>query len=196
VSRQPSELRISRTTVILLGLLICTLLALNIGLIIQNKHLRTSSSTDTRSAALKIGNIVPSLSGLDADGNDFSLDYHSDPRKAVMLIFSPHCGFCTKNMPNWQAIIRGIDQKSYRLFAVSVVSDGVKEYLAKQGLTDIPVIAEMDPTSRDSYDIKATPQTVLINSEGKVEKVWTGVIEPSDWPDLEQSLGLKPVTVK
>jgi peroxiredoxin len=129
---------------------------------------------------------------LDVDGKEINVDYKNDPRKAVLLVFSPRCKFCTKNMPNWREIIKRLDQNSHRLIAVSLVSEGVREYVAQQGLSDVPVIAEMAPVSKQSYHMTATPQTVLIDSQGRVEKVWSGVIEPGAWHDLEQSLALRP----
>jgi peroxiredoxin len=134
---------------------------------------------------------VPSLSGTDLDGKDFTLSYSNDPRKVVLLVFSPRCGACTKNMPNWKAMLQSLDQNSYRIVAVSTVSDGVKEYVGQQKLTDIPIISEVDPKSRVSYEMNVTPQTILINSDGVVEKLWIGVLSPDERNEVEQSLGLK-----
>jgi peroxiredoxin len=149
------------------------------------------ASAGTRSPVLHPGTIVPSLSGKDLDGKDFTLSYSNDPRKVVLLVFSPRCGFCNSNMPNWKAMLQGIDRNSYRIVAVSIISDGVKEYVSQQKLTDIPIIAEVDPKSRVSYEMNVTPQTMLINSDGKVEKLWIGLLSPDERSDVEQSFSLK-----
>jgi hypothetical protein len=94
-------------------------------------------------------------------------------------------------MPNWKAMLQGIDRNSYRIVAVSIISDGVKEYVSQQKLTDIPIIAEVDPKSRVSYEMNVTPQTMLINSDGKVEKLWIGLLSPDERSDVEQSFSLK-----
>ena len=135
--------------------------------------------------------MVPALSGMDLDGNEITLNYQNDPRKAVMLIFSPSCGYCTDNMPNWQAIAQSLDRKLYRIMAVSITNEGVKEYIGQHSLPDVPVIADVEPKSRVSYEMNVTPQTILIDSQGKVEKVWTGVLQHDERPEVEQSLGLK-----
>jgi hypothetical protein len=49
--------------------------------------------------------------------------------------------------------------------------------MTQHELTDVPVIAEVDPKNRVSYEMTVTPQTILIDSDGKVEKVWTGFIQ-------------------
>lgn len=182
---------ISKRGAILLTVLILTLLVLNVILVTQNRNLRAAGSVGTRSIALKEGTIVPALSGLGLDGNKITLNYQNDPRKAVILILSPHCGYCTENMPNWQAIAQSLDRKLYRIMAVSITNDGVKEYIAQHSLSDVPVIADVEPKSRVSYEMNVTPQTILIDSQGKVEKVWTGVLQQHERAEVEQSLGLK-----
>ena len=184
-----SGYKISKKAAILFVLLVTALIALNASLIIQNRSLRASAGT--RSPVLHPGTIVPSLSGKDLDGKDFTLSYTNDPRKVVLLVFSPRCGFCNRNMPNWKAILQSLDRNSYRIVAVSILSDGVKEYVSQQKLTDVPIIAEVDPKGRVSYEMNVTPQTILINSDGKVEKLWIGLFSPDDRSDVEQSFSLK-----
>jgi len=184
-----SGYKISKKAAILFVLLVSALLVLNASLIIQNRSLR--ASVGTRPSVLHPGNIVPSLSGTDLDGKDFTLSYSNDPRKVVLLVFSPRCGFCTRNMPNWKALLQSLDRKSYRIVAVSIISDGVKEYVSQQKLTDIPIIAEVDPKSRVSYEMNVTPQTILIDSDGKVEKLWVGLLSPDERSEIEQSFSLK-----
>lgn len=182
---------ISKRGALLLTVLILTLLVLNVSLVVQNRKLRTAGAVGTRSVALKEGSVVPALSGLGLDGNKITLNYQNDPRKAVMLIFSPNCGYCTDNMPNWQAIAKSLDRKQYRILAVSTSNDGVKEYITEHSLPDVPVIADVEPKSRVSYEMNVTPQTILIDSQGKVEKVWTGVLQQDERTEVGRSLGLK-----
>jgi peroxiredoxin len=196
MSDQSSGYTISKQRAMLLVLLVSALLLINAGLVIQNRSLKGIGVAGNRSMVLKQGDIVPSFSGIDIDGKSFTLDYGNDPRKAVMLVFSPRCGFCTKNMPNWNAITRGIDRNSYRIVAVSIASEGVKEYVSQHNLTDVPIIGEVDPKSRVSYEMSVTPQTILIDSRGKVERVWTGVLRPEERNEVEQFLSLKLPTIE
>jgi hypothetical protein len=36
-----------------------------------------------------------------------------------------------------------------------------------------------------------TPQTILIDSDGKVEKLWIGLLSPDERSEIEQSFSLK-----
>jgi peroxiredoxin len=191
MSQLSVEPTISKRGTILVLLLTLTLLILNVSLIIQNRRLRSLAALENRSIVLKEGSIVPALSGLDLDGQKISLNYQDDPRKAVMLVFSPRCGYCTENMPNWQSIAQNLDRKRYRILAVSITADGVKEYVTQHSLPDVPIIADVEPRSRVSYEMNVTPQTILIDSQGRVEKIWTGVIQPDERTEVEHSLGIK-----
>ncbi|HKG46735.1 MAG TPA: redoxin domain-containing protein [Pyrinomonadaceae bacterium] len=182
---------ISKRGTILLTLVILTLLVLNASLVIQNRNLRELTTPTKRSIVLKEGSIVPALSGLDLNGTRISLNYQDDPRKAVMLVFSPRCAYCTQNLPNWHSIAQSLDPKLYRIMAVSTSADGVKEYVGQNSFPEVPIIADVDPKSRVSYEMNLTPQTILIDSQGRVEKIWTGVLQPDERTEVERFLGLK-----
>jgi peroxiredoxin len=38
------------------------------------------------------------------------------------------------------------------------------------------------------YRLQLTPQTILVDASGKVEKVWTGVLKDTDVSELKQRL--------
>jgi hypothetical protein len=74
---------------------------------------------------------------------------------------------------------------------LSIISEGVKEYVVQQKMRDVPIIAQVDPKSRVSYEMNVTPQTMLIDSRGKVEKLWIGMLSADERNEVEQSFSLK-----
>jgi hypothetical protein len=74
---------------------------------------------------------------------------------------------------------------------VSTSSEGVKDYVAKHDLTNVPVIADIEPKSWVDYEMTVSPQTVLIAPDGTAEKVWTGRIGADERGEVEQRLGVK-----
>jgi len=80
---------------------------------------------------------------------------------------------------------------SFRVIAVSLIAQGTREYISRYDLNTIPVIAEPDPEVRVAYNLLLTPQTILISSDAKVEKVWTGVLRGEKQKELEQSLNVQ-----
>jgi peroxiredoxin len=193
MSDSPSVYQISKKRLALLVLLTITLVVLNIVLAVQNRKLKATSGTGggSRAISLKPGKSLPPLIGFDANSNKLTFDYGNDYRKTVLLVFSPRCPYCAENAANWKALTQGIDAKSFRVVAVSTLPEGVKETLGKYGLNDVPVIVQPDPKNRVAYEMNLTPQTVLIDSGGKVEKVWTGVIQGQERSDVEQTLNIK-----
>jgi len=188
----PSTYQISRKMGLVLLLLMLILVALNIILVKQNRDLKTSMNAHPgRPEDIRSGTAVPALEGKDLNGNTFTISYGADRRKTVLLSFSPQCGICDMNMPNWEAIIKGVDKNAFRVAAVSLVTEGTKEYIARHNFGDTPLMAEIKAEGRSAYKFHSTPQTVLIDASGKVEKVWTGLVRGEMRKEIEQALGVK-----
>ena len=193
MSDSPFEYRIGKRRMAFFVLLGLMMMALNVALVVQNRALKAAASNPGggRSIVLKPGKVLPTLAGMDTDGRELKFPFGADQRKTVLLVFSPRCPYCAQNMPNWQAIARGIDSKSFRVVAVSTSSEGVKEYVAKHELTNLSVIADIEPKNRVEYEMNLTPQTVLIGPDGTAEKVWTGRIGAAERDEVEQRLGVR-----
>lgn len=203
MSEQPAIYSLTRRQLyLLIGMATLFMLA-NIFLIKQNLELKamiletsgplhnTSSPTAGRPAELEVGQTLTALNGVDINGQRTSVAYNQDLRKVVFLSFAPDCDVCEENMPNWEALAKGLDNKSYRVVAVSLVPTGVKEYISHYNLGSIPVLASIDSQDRVTYKLRFTPQTILVSPDGKVEKVWTGAIKGERRKELEKSLGIK-----
>lgn len=184
--------QVSRRKMLLFVLLGAALVALNVGLVVQNRTLKAAAGNagGGRAIVLPPGKSVPALSGLDSEGRQLVFDYGSDRRKTLLLVFSPRCPYCTKNMPNWNALALGLSDKEFRVVAVSTVPEGVQEYVEKHGLNNVPVITTPDPKDKVAYEMNVTPQTVLIGADGTVEKVWTGLIQGAEREEIEKQFGV------
>jgi peroxiredoxin len=177
------------STLSVLGVLL--LLMTNILLMQQNESLKSSVNKSDRALEVKIGKELPPLEGIDTNGNKLTVSYGQDARKTVLFVFSPRCGACKSNMPNWQTLIKGLDQQAYRLMAVSLQPEGVKEYTKEWGLDKIPTLAEIDSKHKVTYSLALTPQMILIDADGKVERVWTGLLKEEELQDIERTLNAK-----
>jgi peroxiredoxin len=193
MSDSPFVYRIGKKRLSFFVLLGVTLVTLNVALVIQNRALKAAAGNPGggRSIVLKPGKVLPALTGMDTEGRELTFGFGADPRRTVLLVFSPRCPYCNENMPNWKAIARGIDAKSFRVVAVSTSAEGVKEYVAKHELTNVSVIADVEPKNRVEYEMNLTPQTVLIAPDGTAEKVWTGRIGAAERGEVEERLGVQ-----
>src|SRR3712207_6341668 len=98
MSGSPNVYQVSRRKMLLFVLLGVVLVALNVGLVVQNRTLKAAppGKGGGRAIVLPPGKSVPALSGLDSEGRQVTFDYGSDPRKTLLLVFSPRCPYCTK----------------------------------------------------------------------------------------------------
>jgi peroxiredoxin len=164
------------------------LLAANIALLRQNRQLKAQMSLPPPTLEAAAGAQMPDLKGFDPDGKPVEIDYGKDPRKVLVLVFSPTCPFCEQNWPKWEQVISSMDRSVVRPVGVDVTSTSKAPFLAQHQLTGLPVFEKVEPKVMMDYHFQLTPQTLLIDGDGKVEKVWTGVMNDSSVADLKQRL--------
>lgn len=167
------------------------LLFVNVMLVRQNKKLKVLAGRPDRALEIKPGTALPQLEGFDSNGVRHSIGYGQDPRKTVLLVLAPRCYACEENMRNWVAIVNGLDRRTFRLVAVSLQSEGFNEFASRHGINHVPVLTTIDPKYRVAYHLALTPQTILIDADGKVEKVWTGLLQGEDKQDVELALNIR-----
>jgi len=164
------------------------LLATNIALIHQNRQLKAQLSQPPPALEAAAGTQMPDLRGFDPDGKPVEVLYGKDPRKVLVLVFSPTCAFCEQNWPKWEQVISSLDRGVVRPVGVDVTSTATAPFLTQHQLTALPVFLKVDPQATVNYRFQLTPQTILVDRAGKVEKVWTGVLNDSAVADLKQRL--------
>jgi len=165
--------------------LIVILCVVNLLLIKQNfdlrKQLKAGARTiDLTKNFLQPGDVVMPITATDLDGRPYQLDYKKDGRQRLLLFFSPNCPYCQQQSPFWHDLLDKVD--SNRFAVVGIVSDREDERLVSayadgagyfKTKTPLPVVF-FDSESLGSYKLTATPTTLLINEDGRVEHVWVG----------------------
>lgn len=165
--------------------LVLALCAVNLLLINQNVDLRRQIADRGRRPAgtvnsLKVGDVVASLAGTDLNGQPYQLEYKKDGRHRVLMFFSPSCPYCIQQAPLWRELLDKVD--SSRFTVLGVVGDkedrlAVSAHAERLGYfktkTPLP-IAFFSDTSLERYKLTATPTTLLIDEDGKVEHTWVG----------------------
>lgn len=168
------------------------MLVCNVGLFRQNQALKDTLSNRTQPTHLKPGDVVPPLRGVDSYGNQFTLQYSGSASRTLLFVFSPHCGWCEKNMPNWRSIVDGADRNQLRIVAVSTVTSDAKDYTEGIHLASVPTIVDLEPGDKDIYRLTSTPQTILIDSSGRVERIWVGALTEEQMKDFRSFVEAKP----
>ena len=164
---------------------IVMLCVVNLFLIKQNLELRRQLAAGARTIDLttnflKPGDVVAPVLATDLDGHPYQLEYKKDGRQRLLLFFSPNCPYCQQQSPLWRDLLDKID--SNRFTVLGVVSDREDKQLVSvhadragyfRTKTPLPLLF-FDSESLGSYKLTATPTTLLINDEGKVEHAWVG----------------------
>lgn len=152
------------------------LLGVNVALFHQNRSLKAQLAAPPPGMEVNIGARVPDLKGYDVSGKPLAVSYGQDGRKVLLLVFSPACAFCTENWPKWQAMLAALDPGAVRPVGVDVTATSTPAFLSEHQVTRIPVMVQVDPAARIQYRLQLTPQTILVDHAGKIEKVWSGVL--------------------
>lgn len=163
---------------VLLTVLGGVLVVVNILLVRQNAKLRYNLERITRQyyrqVELPLDSFVPPLDGVDSNGTRSVVSYGVDPRKTLLLVFSPTCEVCDENWPSWNRIVASIEELSVRVVGVNISETLPDEYVGGFGLSGMQVLTQLDDEDKRAYRLSLTPQTILVNAYGRVEGVWSG----------------------
>ena len=162
------------------------LLAANIALIYQNSQLKARQALPPPQLEATPGAQMPDLRGFDLAGKPVDVLYGKDLRSVLVLVYSPTCTFCDQNWPKWQAMITSLNRSAVRMVAVDVTSSSSEVFIQQHQLAGLPVFQKVDPRATVNYRFQLTPQTILVDPAGKIEKVWTGVLNDSALTEIQQ----------
>lgn len=164
--------------------LILALGILNILLLMQNLSLRrqlnSAGRLDPSANLLSPGELVKPIMGTDLNGQPYQVQYGTDGRKQLLMFFSPSCPYCFEQGPIWRDVLNRID--SSRFNVIGIVGDK-EDKLEVTRHADVlgyfktklalPIVTVNNETLAN-YKLTATPITLLIDSNGKVEHTWVG----------------------
>ncbi len=145
----------------------------------QNKELKKRLAMlvgDTKSETLKTNEMVPAFTASDLNGKEVEIAYREIEGKTILFILSTNCNACAGNLNNWREIANRFSTSSARVFAISIDPlDVTKNYVTENDLK-YPVFVTSDLAFYQNYKPALTPQTILIDVQGRIEKIWVGML--------------------
>lgn len=130
----------------------------------------TVSGTD----APLVGQPAPDFRLKTLDGKDIQL---SAMRGEVVVLdfFATWCGPCVQAMPEVDALAEEFAQRGVKLVAVNMQEDAASVKGLMERLKLEPTVAlDIDGATAEKYSVTAIPQTVVIDREGKVARLFVG----------------------
>lgn len=181
-----AKYEISRSQILAIILFCLVLIGLNLFLLKQNQELNRLIQPSQESV-IAVGSEVLPLSGLDNSGKKVEIASNLE-QKTLLLVFSSTCRFCEQNASKWKEILQTKYIEKVRIVGIALSKDGEK-FLKKHGLEDKFSTLNLSPDNlRDKPLFSVTPQTILLNSEGRAKKVWNGVLDEKEISEILDEL--------
>lgn len=177
-------------TISALCILGAILIACNIALIRQNANLKSGFEGNSLSDYFTPGDRLPPLQGSTISGGQMEFNYGESGKKTLILVYSPTCVWCRKNLNNWVEIVRNIDREKFQVVAVSTVSEGNDKFYELGVFHDVPMIMLTGQQELSDFKLHSTPQTIVVDEVGNAEEIWIGAFNLDQEADIERYFGL------
>jgi thiol-disulfide isomerase/thioredoxin len=121
-----------------------------------------------------VGHPAPDFKLADLSGDNFQLAEHRG-EIIVLDFWATWCSPCLQTMPLIHEIVREFPDQKVRLLAVNMEEQPaeIKSTLERHKL-DVPVILDIDGVAAARYAVTSIPQTVVIDREGNVSRLFIG----------------------
>jgi peroxiredoxin len=127
---------------------------------------------------------VPPLVGIDQKGEEIKVEYPSS-KKTVLFWFSTDCSSCEDNLEFWRQIYQKYNSGMLRFFGVTTSERDKTEEFVKKSQLEFPVLILSDFSLLEKYRVEVIPQTMLIDTNGVVQKVWPGTLSENHKKEIE-----------
>jgi len=165
----------------------CAALAILVLLLAQqNRRLKSQLATlltpQMPPEALKAGDVLEPLALLDDGGNRVLINFEGLADRTLLLFFSPDCPACRETIPVWSALLNG-RRSTVRVTGIRLGG----------GIEDAPNLPFAVYTPEDGGQslagrIPFVPATMILDSDGTVERAWYGLLDEEKQAELAQIL--------
>lgn len=149
-----------------------------------------NSLTKEKNKVLQVGDAAPDFELVDMNGETHNLSEYKG--QGVFLNFwGTWCKPCEREFPIIDKYYQEYKDEGIQVLAVNIAESDfvVQDYIDRKGLS-FPVLIDKNKSVMLAYNIKPLPTTILVNPEGKIEKIITG--EMSDESILSYMNQIKP----
>lgn len=174
-ARRSRKLFLSGLVAIIVILMVQNFLLVRKNDVLLHKLEVAHASLSERSMLSK-GDTVHAFRALGLDGEEALIDPGNETGKTLFFMFSTRCPFCVKNVEQWNWIVKqtaGLEVNVAGLCPDSL--DRTKEFASRVGIT-FPTFSILDDSILIRLKLDLVPQTILVDSRGRVLFVWGGLL--------------------
>ncbi len=173
----------------LFGLILVALCITNALLIKQNYDLKAAKNR-SEPEYLKPGQQVPPLVAQRVSGEAVTIN-PNEAQKTVFFVFAPGCVACEYTAPQWKLIENASSQKGFHSFAATLGNDDSKgtAFLSAHGLRS-ELLTHLSSQTKAAYQLTLTPLTIVVDAQGKVDKIWPGAFTDDMRSEVELYFGI------
>lgn len=164
-----------------LYLVVIALAAEVVFLVIQNRRLQAQIvllRNFRPPETLKVGDKVVPINVRSLDGNMKTLSYGSSSPTRRLYVFNTRCPSCQYTLPIWKNLAAEMPASVQVLAVTSDSLEATIKYQQRHAL-NYPVFVAADTLFKRSYKIPYVPQTMLLDGNGTVQGIWSGVLQDS-----------------
>lgn len=167
-----------RMPVAALSLVVLSSTAANVALIAINHKLAHQIELLHEEQVVRKGVVLPPLKGVDLSGKAAYVDYKTGEQPTVLFVFSSTCSVCAKTWPQWDSVLATQKGMGWRPVFVNLGDPVTADYVASHSLDHYTTLDDITKDTVLSYRLFFTPETILLDGEGRVENVWIGQLSP------------------
>lgn len=162
-------------------LLLAGSMAVNVGLYRRVAPLLSLSPVDS----VDVGDELAAVDVLGADGKVGRLALTDTAKPVLLLIVSPSCGWCKKNMPAMNALATQAAE-TFQVVGLSLSPDGLPEFVKQFS----PAFRIHAATTEVASRFVTIPDTMVLSKSGIVLRAWGGVYKEPFKAQLEEFFGV------
>jgi hypothetical protein len=147
-------------------------LSLNVFLGWRVQRQNNVASNRPSSTTLSEGMAAPPIIMRDLNDTPQTITFTGMDKPTIVYVFSTRCSWCDRNLESLKTLVT-LKGDSYRFIGLALIDTEINKYVNEKKL-NFPVYKNLTPDTVRLYGLGATPQTIVISSDGNVMKNWSG----------------------
>ena len=134
-----------------------------------------------RRGGVQVGTGFNGLAVKDRSGTVGTLEFN-DNRETLLYVLSPDCGWCKRNEANVNTLATSLSGR-FRVVGLSIAARPLEF-----GAYQFPVVTLNSGADISRLGLEGTPQTAMLDKNGRVKRVWVGAYLSPTKEQLEAEL--------